>query len=98
MQRARAYLCYDRANGPQDNRALPSFPEHSRISPHARARMRADAGPDQTKITRPTVGHGARRVAFPLLNFAMEPTADHDAYGRHRLRAVRGKAVPAAKR
>ena len=40
----------------------------------------------------------ARRVAFPLLNFAMEPTADHHAYGRHRLRAVRGKAVPAAKR
>ena len=39
-----------------------------------------------------------RRVAFPLLNFAMEPTADHHAYGRHRLRAVRGKAVPAAKR
>ena len=36
MQRARAYLCYDRANGPQDNRALPSFPEHSRLSPHAR--------------------------------------------------------------
>ena len=59
--------------------------------------MRADAGPDQTKITRPTVGHGARRVAFPLLNFTMEPTADHHAYGRHRLRAVRGKAVPAAR-
>ena len=68
MQRARAYLCYDRANGPQDNRALPSFPEHSRLSPHARARMRADAGPDQTKITRPTVGHGARRVASAQLH------------------------------
>ena len=63
---ARAYLCYDRANGPQDTRALPSSPEHSRISPHARWNPCGRWPGSNQKITRPTVGHGARAASHSL--------------------------------